>query len=135
MAVINTPVKPVDDHEDCHMAFYRLTSAGDYEPIPLTSDGILRSGVLPGFQFRVQDLYDQPSLLELSSDPVYEAFVLPEYREAELRAKVAETRAEVAVTRAEVVESRAAAEASARRALEEEIARLRAEISRKSNDQ
>jgi Uma2 family endonuclease len=92
-------------------AFYRLSDAGHYEPIP-TGDGLLRSAVLPGFQLRLADLERLPALPELMDDPVYSAFVLPGWQ-AERRAR-------------EAAEQRAEQEAAARRALEREIARLRA---------
>ena len=37
--------------------FYRLTRGGVYQPLPRT-DGAICSLVLPGFQFRIQGLYD-----------------------------------------------------------------------------
>ncbi len=41
-------------------AFYRLNKQGIYEHIKPRPGGIIRSQVLPGFQFRVSDLYSQP---------------------------------------------------------------------------
>lgn len=52
---------------------------GLYRPLPQTN-GVVQSKVLPGFQFRVTDLYRQPSLVSLATDPVYQGFVLPEYQ-------------------------------------------------------
>jgi len=65
------------DSRDTKTAFYQLMPGGIYRPIPPTSDGLIGSNVLPGFQFRLQDLQRQPSLEQLSEDPVYSAFVLP----------------------------------------------------------
>jgi len=42
--------------------FYRLNAQGVYEPLPVAPGGIIRSTVLPGFQWRVNDLDRQPSL-------------------------------------------------------------------------
>ena len=54
----------------------------------------MRSDVLPGFQFRITDLHRQPSLIEMAEDPLYQDFVLPEYRAQKVRAQQAEERAE-----------------------------------------
>jgi hypothetical protein len=75
-------------------------------PLPIT-DGIVRSRVLPGFQFRQSDLCAQPDWDGLRADPVYADFVLPGWTAAEQRAET---------------------EAAARRQAEAELARLRAEI-------
>ena len=55
--------------------FYQLTTRGIYQPIPPTADGLIRSQVLPGFQFRLTDLQRQPSLEQMSEDLVYRPFV------------------------------------------------------------
>ncbi len=94
-------------------AFYRLNSRGGYSPIPPTSEGVIRSGVLPGFQFREDDLYTCPSLEELAEDPVYKSFVLKERNEAEAerkRAGKAEKTAEAERKRAGKAEKTAEAE-------------------------
>jgi Uma2 family endonuclease len=95
-----------------HLAFFRRTAQGNYEPILVGDDGLVRSEVLPGLQFRVSDLFDQPSLPEMSEDEVYRQFVLPEYGTAMLEAKQARIRAEEAETRAEQERSRAEQERS-----------------------
>ncbi|MCP4405146.1 MAG: Uma2 family endonuclease [bacterium] len=61
-------------------AFYRLNRQGSYSSIPPQAEGIIRSEVLPGFQFRIEDLYSHPPLIEKIDDPVYKAFILPEYQ-------------------------------------------------------
>jgi hypothetical protein len=53
--------------------FYRLEQ-GKYVRVE-PEDGIFRSSVLPGFQFRLADLYTQPEPEEMSRDEVYKAFV------------------------------------------------------------
>jgi hypothetical protein len=91
-------------------AFFRLGPGGVYRPIPPVA-GIVRSRVLPGFQFRVSDLVRQPGDEAMRDDPVYAGFVLPEWRETEQRAEAAEQRAD--------------AERKAREASEEELVRMR----------
>ncbi|MCP4352735.1 MAG: Uma2 family endonuclease, partial [Desulfobacterales bacterium] len=52
------------DARGIETAFYRLDKRGKYRKIGTGKDGIVRSAVLPGFQFRISDLYTQPSLEE-----------------------------------------------------------------------
>jgi len=73
------------DDRHRHMAFYYRNHRGQYETLEST-DGVIRSRVLPGFQFRVADLYRQPSLLELAEDEVYQGFVMQEYQTEKKRA-------------------------------------------------
>jgi hypothetical protein len=47
-------------------------------PIKPTKGGIIKSKVLPGFQFRRQDLFNKPSPKEMIADKVYQDFVLPD---------------------------------------------------------
>ena len=77
-----------------YMTFYRLDAAGIYQPMPIGADEIVRSAVLPGLQFRLVDLYQQPTLLALSEDPVYRHFVLPEYSALKAHAEQERARAE-----------------------------------------
>ena len=91
-----------------HMHFYRLTGDGRYEEIDPDVRGVVRSGVLPGFQFRLRDLEQQRSLEELALDEVYAGYVLREYQ-AEMAAR-------------QKAEGQVAAEAEARRAAEEQAA-------------
>ncbi len=72
---------------DERTVFYRRTSAGAYEPILPDAEGVLRSEVLPGFQFRVADLRNQPSMEEMAEDPVYRHFVLLKYQAVKERAE------------------------------------------------
>jgi Uma2 family endonuclease len=88
------------DRKGTETAFYRLTGARTYVPIPLP-DGIIRSEVLPGFQFRLQDLYDHPDFRERLDDSVYNSFILLDYQAAETRAETERHRAEAADQRAE----------------------------------
>ncbi|MCE7983421.1 MAG: Uma2 family endonuclease [Caldilinea sp. CFX5] len=84
------------DDGDTYMAFYYRTPQGIFAPIPPLPGGIIRSTVLPGFQFRIADLHRQPSLVELVDDPVYQPFIMPEYQAAQQRAEQERQRAEQA---------------------------------------
>ncbi len=86
--------------------FYRLNRRGVYEPLPQTK-GIVRSLVLPGFQFRVQDLYDKPLASQMVLDPVYSTFISPLYRVERQRAEQAELLAAQERERAEQERERA----------------------------
>ena len=68
-----------------------------YQPID-TSDGVVRSEVLKGFQFRVDDLYSRPSIDDLMHDPVYKHYVLPSKQEEIKRADAEKKRADEATT-------------------------------------
>jgi len=83
------------DGHDRYSGFYRLGTSGIYQPIQV-SKGIIKSIVLPGFQFRIEDLYNCPSFFEMTEDKVYKDFVLPEYAEALQRAEEAEQRVHIA---------------------------------------
>ena len=101
-----------------HMRFYRLAPEGRYEEIPPDADGVIHSEVLPGFQFRHEDLWRQPELAELALDDVYAGFVLPGFRDAMTARRVAEDLAETEAAARRKAEERA-------QALEAELARLR----------
>jgi hypothetical protein len=112
--------------------FYQLNAAGIYTPILPTAEGIIISQVLPGWQFRLTDLQRQPSLVELSEDAVYRAFVLPALQaakqahqsEREARQKESEARQLAEATAQFEREARQLAEAKLQQ-LEAELARLR----------
>ncbi len=87
-------------------AFYRLNTKGKYVKIKPGKNGIVRSRVLPGFQFAISDLYTQPSLEQLSADKVYGHYVLPFYQKARQRAESERQRAEQEKQRAEQAEKR-----------------------------
>ena len=65
----------IDINKQKHTAFYRLDSNGTYVDIK-PKNGVIQSTVLPGFQFRIQDLYDPPDLNELIDDDVYQHYML-----------------------------------------------------------
>ena len=55
---------------------------------------VIRSGLLLGFQFRIADLYRQPSPVEMSEDDLYRHFVLPELSAAKEQLQQERQRAE-----------------------------------------
>jgi len=62
--------------------FYRLVKKNNiysYRAIQ-PKNGIIRSLVLPGFQFRIDDLYKRPNIEELYKDEVYKSFVKVDYQ-------------------------------------------------------
>ena len=87
--------------------FYQRNPSGEYEPLEADAEGILRSKVLPGFQFRVADLFSMPTLEELADDPVYRPFVLLQYQSVKQRAEMAEEQAEIAEKQAAAEKARA----------------------------
>ena len=80
------------DGHDRYIAFYRLNQKRDYVPIKPVKDDIIESTVLPGFQFRITDLLNNPSPDDMIDDPVYQRFVLPGYREEKQARLAAEKR-------------------------------------------
>jgi hypothetical protein len=72
----------------------KSNAKGVYIPIKPTKEGIIKSSVLLGFQFRRKDLFNKPSPEEMIADKVYKGFVLPGYSE-EKRARL-QAEAEVA---------------------------------------
>lgn len=68
------------DARQIETVFYYLDKTGRrYRKIRPVKGDIIRSRVLPGFQFRISDLYRQPFLEELAEDPVYYEYVIPSY--------------------------------------------------------
>ena len=112
------------DCEGRDTTFYR--SVGDPKSVKrvfeLLPDGVVRSETMPSFQFRLRDLYHQPSLKELVADEVYRGYVWLAYQAQQRRAEQAEAEAAVERQRAEQEHQRA--EQADQRA---ESERLRAE--------
>ncbi len=115
-----------------HMRFYRLGAGGRYEEIQPDAEGVIRSAVLPGFQFRRRDLFRRPDIEELALDEVYSGYVLPGYQAAVARADAEAQRADTEAQRADTeatarraAEERAQALEERAQALEAELARLR----------
>ncbi len=125
------------DPDDRYMRFYRLGADGRYEEIRPDAEGVIRSRVLPGFQFRRRDLLRLPDMKNLALDEVYAGYVLPEYRAAVVRADTEAQRADTEAQRADTEAQRADTEAQradtevvARRAAEERAQALEAELAR-----
>ncbi|MXY94739.1 MAG: Uma2 family endonuclease [Caldilineaceae bacterium SB0670_bin_27] len=122
------------DPSDRHMCFYRLTTDRRYAQIRPDAAGVIRSQVLPGFQFRRTDLLNLPDLEELALDEIYAGYVIPGFLDSVNRAGEAEDRAGKA-------EGRAKVEAAARRQAEQraeeaerQMESLKAELSRLRQD-
>ena len=81
-----------------HMRFYRLIAGGRYEEIQPDAEGVIGSDVLPGLQFRLEEMERQPDLEELALNDVYAGYVIPKYQ--------------IAVTKSEAEAQRAAEEAA-----------------------
>ena len=113
-----------------HMHFYRLTPAGHYEEIPPDAEDVIRLEVLPGFQFRHEDLWQMPDLAELALDEVYSGYVIPDFKVAVTARRVAEEQAAAEADARQEAEKQAAAEAAARRKAEERAQALEAELVR-----
>ena len=102
------------DPEDRYMRFYRLTAGRRYAEIRPGAGGVIRSQVLPGFQFRRKDLLDLPDLEELSLDDIYAGYVIPGHLESVQRAEAEAAARKQAQQQAEMAQQQAAAEAAAR---------------------
>jgi len=90
-------------HDPRWQLFYRRNAFGLYEPIPREA-GLIRSAILPGFRFRLEDLNRQPGPEAMLEDPVYAPFVLPNWqrdRQARAQAEQAHQQAEQARQQAE----------------------------------
>jgi hypothetical protein len=82
------------------MEFYRLHH-GLYVPIERIDSDIIQSSVLPGFQFRVSDLHNRPSFETMMDDPVYQDFILPDYRQEKIARRQAEQKVVIEAKRAQ----------------------------------
>ena len=105
------------DGHNRHTEFYRLNAKGIYAPIKPIKEGIIKSKVLPGFQFRLSDLSSHPTPDEMIDDSVYQDFVLPSYREEKMARQKAERSLNRAEQRAEQEQQRAERLAQQLRAL------------------
>jgi hypothetical protein len=84
--------------------------------------------VLPGFQFRLRDLYELPELEELALDELYRGYALLKYQAAIAEAAAEAKRAYVEAQRADTEAQRADAEAAARRQAEVRMQAMAAEL-------
>ena len=87
-------------------AFYHLDNTRKYQKIKHVEGDIIKSGILPGFQFRESDLYRQPSLKEMTGDEVYCHYAFPAYMEEKQRADKEKQRADNAEQRADEADQR-----------------------------
>ena len=110
------------DPDGERMRFYRLAADGRYAEIRPDAEGVVRSEVLAGLQFRLADLRRRPRLAELARDEVYSGYVIPELQVAVTRAEGAEEQATVEVAARQQAEEQAAVEATARQQAEEQAA-------------
>lgn len=113
-----------DNNANKYMNFYQLNQ-GVYQPINRTQGGLIQSQVLPGFQFRINDLYQQPEMQQMCLDPVYQDFVFPVYQSEKKRAEVAEQIAQSEKKRAKVAEQVAQSEKKRAEVAEQELIKLR----------
>lgn len=97
--------------------FYRLNEHGIYEPMPVAPDGVVRSEVLPGFQWRPDDLDQQPPMETLMTDPVYQSYVWLNYQREQARTDQERARADQERARADQERARAEHLAARLRAL------------------
>ncbi|MEZ4863337.1 MAG: Uma2 family endonuclease [Caldilineaceae bacterium] len=90
-----------------HTTFYRRNANGTYDRISPDAAGVIHSAVLPGFRFRIADLYRQPDILAMAADPVYQDFVMIDYQAEKIRAEQERQRAEQERQRADQERQRA----------------------------
>jgi hypothetical protein len=99
------------DASNKHMAFYRLNQQGFFQHIRPINGDIIQSTVLKGFQFRISDLFKQPSLEKTAKEKVYYDFVIPnikkETEEQRQRADKEKLRADIAEKERELERQRA----------------------------
>ena len=105
------------------MRFYTLTPEGVYDDIPPDPNGVIRSSVLSGLQFRLDDLQLRPHLADLARDDVYSQYVIPDLQ-------VAVTRAETESAARKKAEEQVAAATAALQQSEEQVQALEAEMAR-----
>lgn len=123
------------DEEHRYTKFYQRNAGGRYVEIMPDNEGILRSAVLPGFQWRERDLRTKPSLEALAQDPAYQGYVLLHYQQALAQTEALHRQAEAERQRAETEHQRAEAEQQRAQALEQQLQEARAELSKLRNEQ
>ena len=102
-----------------HMRFYRLIAGGRYEAIQPDAEGVIGSDVLPGLQFRLEEMERQPDLEELALNDVYAGYVIPKFQIAVTKSEAEAQRAAEEAANRRAAEQRADAEAAARQAAEQ----------------
>jgi hypothetical protein len=76
-------------HNPERLAFLSRGSDGGFQSV-LGPDGLVRSEILPGFQFHIRDLLGHRPLAALRHDPVYRSFVYPQWQQEEQARQLAE---------------------------------------------
>ncbi|MCP4696541.1 MAG: hypothetical protein GY862_06800, partial [Gammaproteobacteria bacterium] len=109
---------------------------GIYVPVKTTKNGLVKSKVLPGFQFRVTDLYECPSPDDMIEDDVYKGFVSPGYSRAKQQAREESKARQKAEAQAREKskarqKAQARAERKTRQESEAEIIRLKSLLAKK----
>jgi len=103
--------------------FYHRLKSGKYvETRPVK--GILKSRVLPGFQLRIADLTNHPSLAEMSKDEVYKNFILPFYQAEKQKVEQEREKAKQERQRADGAEQKAEQERQKANALSAKLKSL-----------
>ena len=64
-----------------HTAFYALNEQGVYEKMESKEPGVIHSGVLDRFAFRLEDLEKQVAFETLIDDPLYQPFLLKSFQQ------------------------------------------------------
>lgn len=67
-------------HDPKYCEYYHLNAQEVYQPAQRDQEGVVRSGILPGFQWRMEDLYYQPDEMEMAALPVYQNYVAIAYQ-------------------------------------------------------
>ena len=98
------------DRKHKHTIFYRLNDHGQYNEIFPDKSGIIKSTVLPNFQFRYDDLFTLPSNDQLRKDHVYKQYFQTDYTQETKRAQEAERKADEAKRKADEAKRKAAKE-------------------------
>ncbi|MDM8557914.1 Uma2 family endonuclease [Candidatus Parabeggiatoa sp. HSG14] len=104
--------------KDIYLEFYCLNEQGLYSPIKRIKGDVIQSTVLPGFQFRISDLFAQPLPKKMAFDPIYEKFVMPYYQEERLRAEAEQRLRQIAEAKAKEETQRVEAEQKLRQIAE-----------------
>ncbi|MBF0226543.1 MAG: Uma2 family endonuclease [Desulfobacterales bacterium] len=118
------------DKENGETEFYCLSKRGRYKKIKSETGGIIKSSVLPGFQFRIKDLYSQPSLVEMANDEVYKHFVYTEYQKEKAEKEIIYTEYQREKSEKEIIYTEYQREKA-----EKEKERDRAEMEKRRADQ
>jgi len=92
------------DHQYCE--YYQLDEQGVYQAAARDQDGVVRSGILPGFQWRMDDLYQHPDTETMMHIPIYQGFVALQHQKTAQRAKQTEQQVSQAIQRAEQAEQK-----------------------------